>query len=109
MPDILDNLRTYLKTKTAITDLVGTTTAARIYIHEAKQDAALPFIVLHGFEGISEEWLSGIVGNCTTRVQVDCYASTRPGAYALAEAVRLAPLQMFRGAIWSCTALTVDS
>lgn len=97
MPDILSDLRTYLKTKSAITNLVGTGDAARIYFHDAKEGATLPFIILEIFEGESNEHLTGISGICSNRVQVDCYGVTAAAAYSLAEAVRLAPLQMYRG------------
>jgi len=97
MPDILSDLRTYLKTKSAITSLVGTGDAARIYFHDAKEGATLPFIILEIFEGESNEHLTGISGICSNRVQVDCYGVTAAAAYTLAEAVRLAPLQMYRG------------
>lgn len=97
MPDILSDLRTYLKTKSAITNLVGTGDAARIYFHDAKEGATLPFIILEIFEGESNEHLTGISGICSNRVQVDCYGVTAAAAYTLAEAVRLAPLQMYRG------------
>lgn len=97
MPDILSDLRTYLKTKSAITSLVGTGDAARIYFHDAKEGATLPLIILEIFEGESNEHLTGISGICSNRVQVDCYGVTAAAAYTLAEAVRLAPLQMYRG------------
>ena len=101
MPDILTDLRTYLKTKSAITSLVGTGDAARIYLHDAKEGAVLPFIILEIFEGESNEHLAGITGIASNRVQIDCYGVTATAAYNLAEAVRLAPLQMFRGTMAS--------
>lgn len=97
MPDILSDLRTYLKSKTAITNLVGSGDASRIYFHDAKEGATLPFIILEIFEGESNEHLTGISGICSNRVQIDCYGVTAAAAYNLAEAVRLAPLQMYRG------------
>ena len=99
MPDILNSLRIYLKTKTAITSLVGSGDASRIYFHDAKEGAAMPFIILEIFEGESNEHLAGISGVCSNRIQIDCYGVTSAAAYNLAEAVRLAPLQMFRGSI----------
>lgn len=109
MPDILADLRTYLKTKTAITSLVGTGDAARIYIHDAKEGATLPFIILEIFEGSSEEHLAAITGIASNRIQVDCYGVTSTAAYNLAEAVRLAPLQMFRGTMATSSVLNVTS
>lgn len=98
MADLADELVTYLKTISAITTLVGSGTAARIYKDsEAKQGVSLPYIVFEVFEGASQEDLGGISGMATNRIQLDCYAATSGGAYTLAEAVRLAPLQMYRG------------
>lgn len=97
MPDILADLRAYLKTKSAITTVIGTGDDARIYLHDAKEGATLPFIILEIFEGESNEHLGGISGIASNRIQIDCYGITSTAAYNLAEAVRLAPLQMFRG------------
>lgn len=97
MPDITSELITYLKTKTAITDLVGSGSAARIYYGDARQGVALPFIVMRVFDGESQEHLTGISGLATNRIEINCYGSTTSQAYNLAEAVRLAPLQKYRG------------
>jgi len=109
MPDILDSLRTYLKSKSAITSLVGSGDAARIYFHDAKEGAAMPFIILEIFEGQSLEHLSAITGIASNRIQIDCYGVTASAAYSLAEAVRLAPLQMYRGTLGSCEVLNITS
>lgn len=97
MPSVAANLITYLKTKPTITTLVGTGADARIYELEAKQGVALPYIIIQVFDGISYENLSTISGVAENRVQIDCYAASAAEAYTLAEAVRLAPLQMYRG------------
>lgn len=101
MGDIALDLKTYLKSTTAVTDLVGAGTAARVYEDEAKQGVVLPYICFEIFEGASHEHLIGISGLNENRIQIDCYAGTSIEAYALAEAVRLAPLQMYRGAMGS--------
>lgn len=101
MPSIGSELKTYLKTKAAITTLIGSGTSARIYTQAPKQNATLPYIVYTVFLGSSEEHLGGITGMANNRIQLDCYGATEEAAYALAEAVRLAPLQMFRGTMGS--------
>lgn len=101
MASLEANLITYLKTIGAVTSLVGSGDDCRIYIDAAKQGVALPYIVITSFEGGSYEHLNGISGVGRTRLQIDCYASTPDGAKTLAEAVRLAPLQMYRGAMGS--------
>ena len=97
MSDIGENLKAYLKTKTPITDLVGSGVAARIYPDDAKQGVSLPYIVYEVFEGTSATHLKGISGVATSRIQVDVYASTRSEAFRLSELIRLAPLQAYRG------------
>ena len=109
MPDILESTRTYLKTKSAITSIVGASDASKIFFHDAKLGADPPFIILEIYQGESRENLSTISGVATNRIQIDCYGATASSAYALAEAVRLAPLQMFRGTVGSCTVLNVTS
>jgi hypothetical protein len=108
VPDICDELRTYLKTQATITAIVGSSTSARIYQHDAKQGAALPFIILHVFKGTSSETLAAIAGVAMNRIQVDCYGVTNSAAYALAEAVRV-KLQMYRGTMGSTAVLNVTS
>ena len=109
MPSIAGELITYLKTKSRITDLVGAGAAARIYIDDAKQGVALPFITMEIYSARSEEWLKGISGLATNRIEINAYAATYESAYQLAEEIRLAPLQHYQGdmgATWvsSCTA-----
>ena len=109
MASISTELITYLKTIAGVTSLVGIGTAARIYKTTVTQGVAEPFIRIETFEGESNEYLGGIVGICSQRIQVDAYATTSEGAYALAEAIRLAPLQMFRGTMGSTTVKNVTS
>lgn len=109
MAGIADELKTYLKTISAVTALVGTGNDARIFKQDLKQGTALPAITIQVFAGRSEEHLGGITGMAANRVQVDCYATTEAGAYALAEAVRLAPLQMLRGTMGSTYIHSVNS
>ena len=97
--DIGNTLIDYLKSKPAITDLIGSNGAARIWLDEARQGAQLPYIVIGVFEGPSEQHLNGVSGISTNRCQVDCFAANSKGAFDLAEAVRFAPLQAYRGQI----------
>jgi hypothetical protein len=101
MPDICTEVITYLKTKSAITTLVGAGSEARIYYGDAKQGVSLPYIVIRVFEGESAEHLNGISGIATNRVEINCYGSTSSEGYSLAEAVRLAPMQKYRGMMGS--------
>jgi len=108
MADIKDELKTYLKTKSAITDLVGSGSAARIYFERPRQGATRPFVIIAISGGNSNEDLGGISGLATSAVNVWSCDSTMSGADALAEQIRLAPLQSFRGDI-GCTKATVSA
>lgn len=90
-------LRTYLISKAAVTAIVGAGDAARIYPDVLPQGATLPAIAYEVISQDSEEHLEGISGLAHSRVRVECYAATRMAADALAELVRLAPLQGYRG------------
>lgn len=109
MASVGTNLKTYLTTKAAITGRVGVGDDARIFQEYPKQGATLPFIVIETFEGTSEEYLSGISGIATNRVQVTAYDTSSELAYSLAEAIRLAPLQMYRGTFGGTFANSISS
>ena len=109
MSSVGTNLKTYLKTIPAVTALLGSGAGARIYTYLAKQGVATPYIIYEVFEGNSSERLSEIAGVAENRIQIDCYGATEAEAYQLAEAVRLAPLQMYRGAFGDTDALAVTS
>ena len=85
------DFKTKLKSVTAITDLVGVTTQARIYPDVLKINSSLPAITYSEHTGgESYEKLSGPLGVAETLMVVDCYAATRAAANALAEVVRVA-------------------
>lgn len=97
MAGIGSELKDYLKTKSPITNLVGSGNNARIYKDRAKQGVDLPYIVYEVFRGSSAQHLQGITGIASNRIQVDAYAVNEEQSYQLAELIRLAPLQMYRG------------
>lgn len=101
MASIGSELITYLKTIPAITALVGSGSAARIYKRKIKQGVTVPFIRIEVFEGTSSETLTGISGIAVNRIQIDAYGADSEAAHTLAEAIRLAPLQMYRGTMGS--------
>ena len=90
MADIATVLKTYLKTVSAITDVVGATTASKIMLHQGRQDWSAPFIVFHVFNDTSFEDLTGASGLIISQVQIDCHGSSSAQAYSLAELVRTA-------------------
>lgn len=91
-----DGLLTYLKTVSAITDIVGTGDNARIRPGRLSRSDSFPAIRYAFVSGDSVAHLTGGSGIAQPLLQVDCYATTYSGANALAEQVRLA-LQSYRG------------
>ena len=88
MSSILTEIKAYLKTKSAITDLIGGSDA-RISKNRIKQNSTLPYIILRHFNGESSEKLSGgSTGLSNARIQIDCYNDTDETAHQLAEKVR---------------------
>ena len=97
MADFADELITYLKTRSGVTDLVGTGTAARIFHDRLRQGATLPAVFFVETGGDSAEHLGGIAGMARAFYQLYSCGATRTAANDMAEAVRLAPLQGYRG------------
>lgn len=92
MPGLFDQqnggLITYWKSKAAITSIVGTGSACRIWPDEAKQGVSEPYVVFEVVGGVSEQHLAGVSGVRGSVVHVYSYAATRAGADALSEAIR---------------------
>ena len=97
MADIVDELKTYLKTKVGVTNLVGAGVNARIFRDKPRQGTAKPFIIIAKTTGDSNEHLNGITGLASAAVHVWACDSTPSGASTLDEAIRLAPVQCYRG------------
>jgi hypothetical protein len=100
---ITQALRTYLLTKTGITDLIGTGGNARIYKDKIPQkNTTWPVLTYRTVSTQQEHDLSGACGMARPRIQLDCWHETSVGAEALAEAVRNA-LDGYTGAMGSAT------
>lgn len=104
MSNIVNDLRTYLISKSAVTALTST----RIYLGELPQNAAMPAVVLNLIDSNSQRNLTALDGLRRSRVQVDCYgtstgAAPYASAYNVAEKVRLV-VEMYRGALGATTA-----
>ena len=97
-------LVTYWKTVSAITDLVGATTSARIWPDQAKQGQATPFIVYtRGPGGVVFRHLGGPTGARTSVLHVYCWGDTRSAADGLAEAVKDSMESGFARNTWAGT------
>lgn len=98
-------LVTHWKSVSAITSLVGSGSNARIYPEQARQGAALPYVLYtRAFGGTVHRHLGGYNGSRQSIVHVYCYASTRSGADALAESVKIGSQNM-RGTYTGITVL----
>jgi len=89
-----DALRTYLLTKTGLTDLVST----RIHRGNAVQGSALPYVTysLQGKE--TEHTAEGAASVAVYFFEVNCWGKTPTAAEAVYEQVRLA-IDGYRGAL----------
>ena len=72
----------------------------RIYPDRTPQDTALPKIVFTTISQGRAPNTSGASGVTNPRIQIDCWADSNAGAFALADAVRLA-LDGYRGTVAS--------
>ena len=79
-------MRTYLLTKSALTDLVST----RIYPDALPQNPTYPNIALRKISGSHGQHLLGSDGGGNVRIQADCYGATSLAAEEVKEQVRIA-------------------
>lgn len=91
---------------TGITSLVG----QRITWGRRDQGGALPAIVLHRIDGSPDYHLQGASGLVSSRVQVDCWASSYGSAKSVARAVdaAMSGVRFVRGAIRFDAVLIID-
>ena len=93
MADVTVSVRTYLLTKTAITDIVG----QRIYADKLPQRATLPAATMRIQSERFDHALDGLVGIVTTRIQIECYATTRLAVNELADAIMWCGIDAIKG------------
>ena len=92
------DIRTYMLTRTAITDLVST----RIYFQKLPQNATFPLLVSNRISTKREYSHSGDSNLTTPRVQYSCYAETWTAAKDLAEQI-VSEMSGFSGTAGSTT------
>lgn len=83
-------LITQWKAVTAITDIVGTGTSAKIWPHAAVQGTPPPYVVFTRVDGRPIIRLAGTTGARLTVLHVYCYGVTAAQADTLANAVKTA-------------------
>lgn len=93
MADVQAAIRTYLLTKTAITDLIS----QRLYTDALPQGATLPAATMYKVSETHDHALDGLVGMVATRLQFDCFASTRATANAIADAIMYCGIDTLKG------------
>jgi hypothetical protein len=97
------DLRTYLLTKTGVTNLVTTT---GVYVGRIPRAARYPVIGISRVSGGHEHVLSGAAGYATPRIQLDVWSTSMVTTLAVAEAVRQV-MQGFKGTMGSTTVSSV--
>lgn len=93
MADVLQAVRGYLLTKTAITSVVG----QRIYFVRRPQKSSVPSVTLFKASEDHNHKLSARSGIVWTRIQVECFSSLYVTSAALAEAVYRCGIDTLRG------------
>ena len=75
---------TYMQSKSAITDIVGT----RIFPNRMREGVSLPAIVLTTISNTHERHLGGGAGEAVATLQIDCWADTEAEVGTLANVLR---------------------
>ena len=103
MTDLGVDVRTYLLTKSDVTDIVST----RVRPDALTQEEALPAVAYQETDTTHEQHLTAAAGILHARLHLDCYADTRRGANSLAETIRT-QLHGYRGSAGSATILACE-
>lgn len=82
---VTGDLQTFLLSKTAITNIVGT---AGVYWMRAPEDTDFPYITFQEVSDVREHDLSGQCGLVVASYQIDCWHVGSSAIHTLAEAVR---------------------
>lgn len=93
MAEVLISVRDWLLTKTAITNIVS----QRIYADHLPQGAALPAATLTIIDEVYDHALDGLAGLVQTRLQVECFATTRKASLELADAIIWSGIDQIKG------------
>lgn len=93
MADVIVSVRTYLLTKTAITDLI----VQRFYQKRLPQGATTPAIVTRVLSESYDHALDGLAGMVQTRIGFECYANTSETARSVADAVIWSGIDAIKG------------
>ena len=93
MADVLDSVRTYLLTKTAVTDLIG----QRLYIEPLPQAVTLPAAFMEIISGEDAHLISDRAGYVEEIVSFECHAARLSGANDIGNAIRRCGVTTVKG------------
>lgn len=100
MPVMEEALCEYLLTKAAVTSLIGTGDAARLWtdvLPETYSNADGPAATYQIIDGLDEHTISDRCGFVQARVQIACFAATRSAANVLARAIKNCGITALKG------------
>lgn len=90
MADFSDEFVTYVKSVSALTTLLGSGSACRVYPDQLKQGCSMPALVFSESGGESVDHFTGSAGLCRTVLHTWAYGATRRAANELDETLRVA-------------------
>lgn len=93
MAEVRVAVRSYLLTKSVVTDIVG----QRIYAQALPQNATIPAISMTTISETYEHDLAGLAGLVTTRLQFECFAATELVSLSLADAIIWCGIDTLKG------------
>jgi hypothetical protein len=95
MSDVAVSIRSWLLTKPSLTNAIG----QRFYADILPQNPTLPAVTFSKVHTEHDHTLSDLAGVAHSRIQFDCYATTRATANSIAEAIRKTGIIALRGAV----------
>lgn len=93
MANVLSAVRTYILSKSAVTDLIS----QRMYFDRLPQNSTLPAATISKTSSTHTHTISDRSGNVSQRLQVISFATTRVACDALAEAIYQCGLAAVKG------------
>lgn len=91
--DVLGAVRTYLLSRSSITDVIG----QRMYFQRRPQKAALPAATIARVSEDHDHLLSNRSGFVKTRLQIECFSGQQVVTEALAEAIYKSGVAALKG------------
>jgi hypothetical protein len=93
MSDVAIAIRSWLLTKPSLTNVIG----QRFYADILPQNPTLPAVTFSKVHTRHDHTLSNLAGVAHSRIQFDCYATTRAVANQIAELIRKTGIVALRG------------